>query len=90
MSDASLQAHLKGQKHARNLEREVSWTEAAKRSVYVGGVETIPAVELSLADYFSQFGTVKKITTDKSKVCFLNNFFVVVHLYDFLCTDHQT
>ncbi|XP_076816399.1 speckle targeted PIP5K1A-regulated poly(A) polymerase-like isoform X2 [Clavelina lepadiformis] len=69
-NEASFQAHLRGQKHVRNVEKQNDWNKKARSSVYVGGIKKLPAAELSLADYFGKFGNVKKITIDKTMKCY--------------------
>jgi len=67
-----MEAHLKGYKHLRNISKQDEWRRKAETSIYVGGIKNLPAAELSLADYFSKFSIVKKITIDKTMVsCFL-------------------
>nr|CAB3267382.1 speckle targeted PIP5K1A-regulated poly(A) polymerase-like [Phallusia mammillata] len=65
-NETTFQQHLNGRKHTRNVERIKEWSDAAKRSIYVGGLKNIVAVELAIADYFGQFGKVKNITIDKT------------------------
>nr|XP_002130666.1 speckle targeted PIP5K1A-regulated poly(A) polymerase [Ciona intestinalis] len=65
-NEASMRDHLKGRKHIRNVEKQEHWLDSAVRSVYVSGLKSLSAAELSLADYFSSFGAVKKVTIDKT------------------------
>ena len=72
--ETSWQAHIKGRKHVRNITRQEEWKKTALSSVYVCGIKSLPIAELSLADYFSKFGSVKKITIDKTSVIIWYNF----------------
>ena len=69
-----MQAHLKGHKHLRNVAKQEEWRRKAETSIYVGGIKNLPAAELSLADYFSTFSLVKKITIDKTSVSILVSY----------------
>ncbi|XP_039254761.2 speckle targeted PIP5K1A-regulated poly(A) polymerase-like [Styela clava] len=73
-NEASLAGHLKGKKHVKNIERIQKLESEAKRSLYITGFSTCPqAIELSLADYFSKYGSIAKITMDKN-----NNRFAIL------------
>lgn len=63
-----MRAHIKGKKHQKHLERIENWKSTAEKSLYVTGIKSCAAAELELADYFSQYGAISKITVDKNSV----------------------
>ena len=63
-----MKAHLVGQKHRKNVAKQEEWRQKAESSLYVGGIANLAAAELCLADYFSKFSSIKKITIDKTSV----------------------
>ena len=66
-------AHLKGHKHLKNVAKQEEWKKKALSSIYVGGIKHLPVAELALADYFSQFCNVRKVTIDKTSVSFFQH-----------------